>query len=481
MFNSSVLKQDKSINKSNNFIVKIFKSDKLPFFVLLVTMLMLHNLLKMQIGDDFWFQQTTQHYTLFSYVKWRYLTWTGRTTVEGVLYFIFRDNGNIWKMVNPVIITFFAYSISRIVSGSGKVKNKSKTVLNWYICFGWLLIGDVVVQSAVFWITGSINYLWPMTAGLLAIIPFRDALMKEYKGKLNIIYIGCAIFASFGHEQVSLILVGFATIINIHLFVRDKKIYKYLFIENIIIIVGTLVLFLAPGNFSRNHIETNNWLPNYPLYSKYEIGYYGMQWFLNNLLSDCRIIFMILLGVLSLALYRKNKNGKKQIATFIPILGFALIAIGILFSMDTLISSSFLKPIVKNVTFPNIYHEIGGYLNAISNFNAPFVLRKKSVIKFFIWPVMLTVIPYFTAYLYDYKMKGQYLALIYLAGICSAFVMFISPTIYVSGPRTLFVLNTMFFVLIIALVNKTKCLLKKRYLLIFGTFVILKYINFIVH
>ena len=162
-------KKDEYINKILGIV---------PFVTLFIFMIILHRFEKMQIGDDHWFQQVTPNYTFLGYVKWRYLTWSGRVSVESVLYFIFRDNGSLWKVINPIVITLFAYGISRIVVGNGICRNRKYIILNCYICIGWLFISNAVLQSSVLWITGSINYIWPMTAGLLAIIPFRDALLR---------------------------------------------------------------------------------------------------------------------------------------------------------------------------------------------------------------------------------------------------------------------------------------------------------------
>lgn len=475
-----MIKQCKIQGEKNKYLNKILAM--LPFFILLISMIILHRFEKMQIGDDHWFQQTTSNYAFLDYVKWRYYIWSGRVSAESVLYFIFKDGGFLWKFINPVIITLFAYAISRIVIGNKIYKDKKSIILNCYICSGWLFISNAVLHSSILWITGSINYIWPMTAGLLATIPFRDALMKEYSGKLNVLYLLAAVFASFGQEQVTLVIVGFSIIINIHIFIRDKKVYKYLIFQNIIMIIGALVILLAPGNFNRNHAEMNNWLPNYPLYSKWEIGFYGMQWLLNNLLNDCRIMFMLLIAILSIALYKKNKGiVTKKISILIPIIGCFIIIAGILFSLNITIPQQF----IGKIKFPSIYNNIWGHLNSIFfNFSMPFSIRSKSVLKFFLWPVIILLVPYFIAYLYDFKTKGFYIALIYIAGICTAVIMFVSPTIYASGQRTLFVLSTLFFIVFISLLKNEEWLLNKKYLGVFLIIPIIKYIyliSFLLH
>ena len=264
-------------------------------------MLYVHILHNMQPGDDFWFQHATRSYSLLDYLQLRYMNWTGRMSAELVLYFIFRDGGVVWKFINPLFLTLMAYSISRIITV--KKSDKNNYILNWYICIGWLLISKSVILDSIMWITGSIVYLWPMLAALVAVIPFIDALNKNYNKKFSMLYIFCAVFASMGEEQIALVLVVFIIIINLHIYIRDKKNYKYLIIENIVVILGSIILLIAPGNLVRNQQETINWLPNYSLYSKWEIMFNGVQWLLQTLLNDSKVILFLVLLVLGILLY----------------------------------------------------------------------------------------------------------------------------------------------------------------------------------
>ncbi|MFT8314227.1 MAG: DUF6056 family protein [Clostridium sp.] len=469
---------DKKNASGKNIILNLLTSEKLPFFILFITMLYVHILHNMQPGDDFWFQHATRSYSLLDYLQLRYMNWTGRMSAELVLYFIFRDGGVVWKFINPLFITLMAYSISRIITV--KKSDKNNYILNWYICIGWLLISKSVILDSIMWITGSIVYLWPMLAALVAVIPFIDALNKNYNKKFSMLYIFCAVFASMGEEQIALVLVVFITIINLHIYIRDKKNYKYLIIENIVVILGSIILLIAPGNLVRNQQETINWLPNYSLYSKWEIMFNGVRWLLQTLLNDSKVILFLVLLVLGILLYKKNRGLKNNLSIIIPIMGCILIFSAIIFSLDIVLPSK----IVQKITFPQEYHYIWNHLNIVFfNFNIPdpFAIKKISTVKFIIWPVIIATVPYFIWQIYDFEIKGLYVALIYVAGICSAIIMFISATIYASGARTFFVLAIMFFMVFISLLKKSEFLLKKRYLFIFAIFAVTKYIYIFIY
>jgi hypothetical protein len=455
-------------------ILDVIKSEKVPFFILFFSLIYIHSFHKMQDNDDLWFQQTTKCYSFLNYLHLRYIGWTGRMTSEAVFYFIFRDNGAVWKILNPLFIVLTAFAISKIVIG--KKDDKKNFIINWYICIFWIFISKAVIVDSIMWTTGSIVYLWSTALALLAIIPFRDALMDEYNENYSkFLYIICAFLSSMGEEQVSCIIVVFATLINIHIYIKDKKIYKYLIIENILIVIGTIILFVAPGNYERNTKEIINWLPNYHLYSRWEFGFNGTQWLLNTLLNNSKIIFLLVLLALSVALYKKNRGLKNNLSIIIPIVGCILIISAIIFSIDTVLPSE----IAQNLKFPHIYHRIWDILNKMFfDFSVPnpFAVKKLTIIKFIIWPIIIATVPYFMIYLYDFKINGIYVALMYIAGICSAMIMFVSPTIYASGPRTFFVLAIMFLIVFICLVKKSDILLKKRYLVIFTILAIFKYI-----
>lgn len=465
-------------NKSSMIIriMDILRYPNIPFVILFISMLYVHILHSMMPGDDFWFHEVSRTYSLIDYLKLRYMNWTGRISAEVGFYYIFMDDAFLWKFINPLFVTLTSYSISRIILG--KKDYKERYMINWYICIGIFLLSKHVILNSIMWITGSIVYLWMVLAALLAFIPFADALDKNYSKKFNILYIFCGIFAALGEEQVALVLLAFVTITNIYIYIRDKKLYKYLILENFFILVGSVILFIAPGNTARNRDEIINWLPNYPLYSIWEIGFYGFQWFLNLLLNDSKIIFFLVLLVLSISLYKKSRGFKNKLSIIIPMAGCILIFCSIIFSLDIFISDL----IKKKIEFPYIYHEIW---NNFSSFNVPenpyavnntVNLDKLTAIKFIVWTIIIFTVPYFIVQLYNFSIRGIYISLAYIAGICSVIIMFVSPTIYASGERTFFVLAIMFLIVFISMLKKSEVLLKGRYLFIFIIFAVIKYI-----
>lgn len=465
---TSIIKDNKLIY----FIRRVIQSEILPFLVLFIAMIILHRFISMTPGDDTWFAQASANYSFPDYIKLRYAGWTGRISSETVLYYIFKDNAMFWKIINPIFIILFAYSMSRMVTEKKLLEKNKRRSINWFICLGLLYLSKEVLWESIFWITGSIVYLWGGAAGMFAMLPFKDAVVREYKNApQNIFYLIFAIYAALDQEQIALVIIVFSIIINVQLYVKYKKIYKFLILETFVMIICFLISYFAPGNFVRIHSEINSWLPNYPFYGKLELGFIGMQWLLDGLVNHSRLILLMLITTLGGAVFSKYKGIRYGYFTLIPFIGSSLLVLAVIFKIPDYITNKihFLQ------TYNNLFI---GLQNLLFNFNGDYKLFSILTIKFIIWSIIFFLIPFYLIMLYNFTIKGFYSILIYLAGICSAAIMIFSPTIYASGYRTVFVMNILLFLLFILIIKNINELLKNRYILLFSIFPIFKYILF---
>jgi len=474
MQKSDMLKSKLSQVKNNNLmksVKQIIQSEFFPFLILFIAMIILHKFVFLW-GDDIYFSSVPQKYTLPGYLNWRYLTWAGRVSAEGTVFFIFKDGAKLWRIINPMFIVLFAYSISRLVTDRNLWDQKSRRSINWFICLGWLYISKEILWESVFWVTGSVYYLWTVTAGLIALLPFKDAVAGESKSsRFNVIYIISAMFAALGQEQISLIIVVFSIIINIQLYIKHKKVQKILIIESVIIILCFLILYLAPGNYVRIHSEINTWMPNYPLYDKFEIGFSGVRWLLDCIINRSRLMLLMLTILLGFLVFFKYKGIRSGFFTVIPFIGSILLFLAILLSIYVVVPDF----MVGKVHFPEIYYSTGTSVKKLLfNFYMELKLYNIKTIKFIVWPVFIFLIPFYLFMLYKFTLKSFYYILIYLAGICSAVILFFSPTIYASGYRTIFIMNVSLFLVFIFLLKDIKGLLKNRYIILFSLFPIFK-------
>ena len=110
-------------------------------------------------SDDSWFALIKDKYSLADYLSLRYNTWSSRIFPETMLYYIFHIPINLWRMLNTSFIFLLATSIVRIFKGEIKIYN----VVVVIILFGYSSFD--VINSGFFWMTGSVNYLWPLALG----------------------------------------------------------------------------------------------------------------------------------------------------------------------------------------------------------------------------------------------------------------------------------------------------------------------------
>jgi len=149
-------------------------------------------------SDDSWFYNESKSKGYWEYITYRFNNWTGRMSVETTVYFIFKAGLMLWKIINPIMISLFAYFFSRILLG--KDNKLDKKVLFLFNCLCCFLIGYInisVTSSSMFWATGSMYYLWVWVATLVALIPYRDSFDKKYDFKL-LHFLGFLFCAAFG-------------------------------------------------------------------------------------------------------------------------------------------------------------------------------------------------------------------------------------------------------------------------------------------
>ena len=154
------------------------------------------------------------------------------------------------------------------------------------ICILIFSIPTEVFSASISWITGSYNYLWPVSCLLLTILPFKNSIFKEeFNKKWYFLLIFMAILGA-NMEQASLIMFVFAFITNIYIVVRDKKIRIDLVIFNIFIAINTAVLFLAPGNYERSNKEIVNWFGQWDMISLPTKLMMGLNLFLEHIFES---------------------------------------------------------------------------------------------------------------------------------------------------------------------------------------------------
>ena len=184
----------------------------------------------------------TEHYTLVN----------GRVFAH-LLIAIFGKYYSLWRIINAIVIMLFPLiMLSTIRKGNDRFKLTDAIIFLAWV--GFLANFEYkFYQIGFFWMTGSLNYIWPTIMVLFVYKQYWGGLLRFHqwsKLKFNLI-LAFVFFSSITHELPALVVLGL--LITKLLFIRWKTgvLYSRLNWSVFISLAGFVLLITAPGNFVR--------------------------------------------------------------------------------------------------------------------------------------------------------------------------------------------------------------------------------------
>ena len=157
-------------------IKKRFKENTyLGFLILLVSLFIVNLFFGIRVDtDDNWFKGVhTVYPDIFKFLKWRYDSYSARIIPDGIDYFIFNVPIIIWQVINSLFIFLGGYLLATLF-------NKRITVKSVWVAIASLCLADFsLIWDSAYWVTGSLNYLWPSVAALFILKPY----FMRYQGQ----------------------------------------------------------------------------------------------------------------------------------------------------------------------------------------------------------------------------------------------------------------------------------------------------------
>ena len=200
---------------------------------------------------------TPFHSDDFSYVQLggvkahlnHYLGWSGRVVAD--LFSTVILNIRIHFVIS-IIISFFSVAVCYLlVDIPNKLFNKKFSSLNFLLISALYWIFSPNLGQTNFWVVGACNYL--VTTFFVALALYLFICFKDSHSVLT--YIGAfvvSLFAGCSNENLCLalifVLIGIIVIFNYQKVTFNKK---FAFIVLTGVVIGALVLLLAPGNYAR--------------------------------------------------------------------------------------------------------------------------------------------------------------------------------------------------------------------------------------
>lgn len=264
-------------------------------------------------ADDQYFIKALEHHSLFSFIHERYMTWSGRWSIEAITALTI---SNIWlvKLMIPSFLLLSALFISKICFHEPDIRHFSISLASL------LLIPHGIYEDSVSWITGFYNYLLPASLGLF----FYYTFINEHHKIIKILSVFSLVVAC-NHEQVSLALIMASAFFMIS---RKRGFSAYRLISLVFMVANFTILLIAPGNFKRVVSESTLRMPEYfdlNLLDKISMGYDR----LNALffMSENYVILIICVILLWSQLTMTNKKSNDKISIVILIAFVACIAL----------------------------------------------------------------------------------------------------------------------------------------------------------
>ena len=432
----------------NNLSVKNFVIKYYPFILFFALMLIMHLVMGVN-GDDIKYAKVLSNQALADYINYRYHNWSSRLVIESVLVVLVRQNMIIWEILDCVLYTFAAYYTIKIFNH----KDSKHIAFLGVLLF---LMYPFHEMASAGWIATTLNYLWCFSFAMISSIPLINLLYdKKTSIPVYIVSILALIFA-VNQEQSCALIFGLNFIFLANNLIKGEKLNKYNVFVVLVSFASLVFILTCPGNSIRYAAEVSYWYPQFANYGILEKIYLGIIPTFALLLEE-KILFPLFYLILTLAALTKVKN---KYVKYILYLNLVFILFLVVFK--TFLDISTLGTALNSATISRLTAPFGTVVNLIPPLkNALLVMGYETISQINLLTIFIAIYLLIGSCLMLVKVFGGFEALIlFLAGFMSKFITAFSPTVFVSGPRTMiffyFILIMLILMLIVKLFDEDK-------------------------
>ena len=238
---------------------------------------------------------------------WRhYMGWSGRLVADYSSSLILLCQNHA---VVSAIMAFFAASTCYLIAAlPGKIFGTTFSPFKFVVITALFWVCNPNLGQTTFWVVGACNYLvtnFFIVLFLYVFLAFRNSRSWKLRSVLFLL----ALLAGCTNENTSLALVyTFIVMCLLMKFFRTEFDIKNAFICTAGLVIGMLVLLLAPGNYARANHPAFRWFKTVSLPDKIR-----MQWHRGSYLRVFWEAYVLCgLGLFGLYIQRKfDRNGQK--------------------------------------------------------------------------------------------------------------------------------------------------------------------------
>ena len=254
-----------------------------------------------------------------------YFHWSGAfiPTFLGHLFCGYFTSKTIFNIANTICFGVFIYygtqTICLINHAQTKHSYLVKTLLfstMWYLCCP-------VPCETMFWVAGSLNYLWNTTLSLIFLyyyLKYKNTELSFFK----ITILSCiSFFAGTTHVLSS---AAISASLILYTIFHYKELKNSTYIMTIAFLAGTLFLYIAPGNYERFNVYYN-------MFNSFNENFKYCIHARILTFSQYRAVYLFCICLLILRIYDKKslKNLWREQEFMLLLLGFSVLAFSVVF------------------------------------------------------------------------------------------------------------------------------------------------------
>ncbi len=257
-----------------------------------------------------------------------YFIWGGRSVVHFLAQFFLMYDEWIFDIANTLayillLMVIYFHILGRFCWRPGLI-----ILIN--IC---LFAFTPATGRDFLWLTGSCNYLWGPLFSFSYLLAFRFQIVQEKpiinNTLLTVFYGMLGIICAWTNENMAVTMVVLALTFNLCTYFYKGYCYRWAVLANIGIVIGTVIMIAAPGNFVRASF-----------YTAYGVSLNLIRNFIDITKMFVDIDFLFIPVCLSLFCYMLNDKVKKD-----SLLLFY--ALGLMISMYSLVVSPVIGDSIK--------------------------------------------------------------------------------------------------------------------------------------
>lgn len=389
-------------------------------------------------GDDLVYKKVWEEKLLVDFLQSRYNWWSSRVVIEAVMMLLIAAKPCVWWILNIGMVIVLVKITADLFGGDNKLQAQ-------LIFFAIMWIVPIDTINGTGWIATTLNYLWPLALGLVAMRPLKHWFKNENCARWEYIICPlCVLFAS-NAEQMAAILIGVYLLSGVFLVIYKKRIPLFFMVQLLLIIASLYFTMRSPGNRNRYYQEMARYFPEFGelgVGSKLLLGFLvNAQYYIGGGYDKSCYLFACLAGVLFLCFltrelhktdhsmarekipYDRWKRKIKFMVAVCPLLAYCMCA-------------HFFHFLIYKANVPRLRN-----LFAVFSENRELPIRSVYPAYIIILQMIFYLAVFVCVFLVIYFLHGRthetiFELLILCIGYASRMIMGFSPTIYASGSRT---------------------------------------------